>query len=121
MVNRSRAKGTAFETAVVRHLRDLLPRTSVERLPLLGNADQGDLVVVDPARLRHYVLEAKATQRIDLAGAVAQAAAEAANYAAARNLDDGDVFGAAVIKRRNHSVNRSYVVMELDTFARLVS
>lgn len=120
MANPSKAKGTKFETDVVRFFRERLPGRIVERLPQLGNLDQGDLVVVDPPALRHFVVEAKAVKRLDFAGFLTEAQAEADNYAAARTLTEDEVFPVVVAKRRYQPTARSYVVMDLDTFARLI-
>jgi|SRR5690606_9618006 len=120
MVNKSKAKGTAFETWVLAHLRRALPHFVAERLPLVGNLDQGDLVIVDGVGNRSYVLEAKAVQRMDLPSHLAEAKAEAENYAAVRGKDPLTVFGVVVLKRRRAPVGGSYVIMDLDTFVRMV-
>ena len=43
MANPSKDKGTAFETAVVRYLREALADDRIERRALHGNRDMGDI------------------------------------------------------------------------------
>jgi Holliday junction resolvase len=105
-MNKSKIKGTAYETAVVRHLNDNgFPYA--ERRALAGNLDKGDI-----AGIPSVVMECKAEQRIDLSGYMDEVATEKRNAAAQ--------VGVAIVKRRNHGVGRSYVVLELDDFLELI-
>ena len=101
----SKRKGTAWESAV----RDYLNNQGfeVERRALHGSADKGDLLGI-----RDWVLECKATRQIDLAGSIDEARAEAKNARA--------VHYAVITKRRNHSVGRAYVTLELAEFAEIL-
>lgn len=42
-MSRAKDKGTAYETAVVRYLRDRLGDEEIDRMPLRGNRDEGDV------------------------------------------------------------------------------
>jgi hypothetical protein len=99
MTNPSKAKGTAFETAVVRFLQGRWP--GVERRALAGNKDKGDIQGIPG-----WVLECKAVQNITLASFVDEALVEAKNA--------GVPYGAAVIKRRGKGIGQAYVVMTLE-------
>ena len=46
MANPSKSKGTSLETWTVRYLAWALQDTRIDRMPLHGNADQGDLIGV---------------------------------------------------------------------------
>jgi hypothetical protein len=113
VTNRPKAIGTAFETATGRTLVTG-GIADVERLANTGAQDEGDLVVKDLGHV--YVLECKATQKINLASYVDQARLEAEHYRIRRNLPVGSVTGVAVIKRRNKSIRDSYVVSTLADF-----
>ena len=106
MVNPSKQKGTAFETAIVGYLREHgFPYA--ERRALHGNHDRGDV-----AGVPGWVLELKAEKKIDLAGYVAEVEVERVN--------DGAQFGAAVVKRRGKPTRDAYVVMDLASFCELI-
>lgn len=108
MTNR---KGTLWETKLLNHLRS--NGFDVERLRLTGKEDEGDLVVKDGGVV---IVEAKDEKRINLAGYLREAEAEAENYAKHRGLDPQLVTPVAIVKRRNHGVGKAYVVMTVDTF-----
>ncbi len=115
MVNKSKAVGTEWETRLVEYLR---PRFgNCERLTLNGSLDEGDLYFYWNDLT--FVIEAKAERAINLASYMKEAAAEAGNFAKKRPMR-GKPFGVAIVKRRNHGVDKAYVVMELDTFVRMV-
>lgn len=101
----SKRKGTSYESAVVEFLGRWFPH--VERRALGGINDKGDV-----AGIPNVVLECKNEARIDLAGYMDEAKAEAANA--------GAPLYAAVVKRRGKNVSQSYVVMPLDVFAPLL-
>lgn len=106
-MSRSKQKGTAWESAIVRLLADE-GFTQVERRALAGTSDRGDI-----AGLPGWVIEAKNCKRMDLAGWVDEAALEQAN--------DGAEFSAVW----HHRVGKAkpeagYVTMTGATFVRLL-
>ena len=106
MANPAKARGTAWETAVVRYLRDHgLP--GARRSAQHGAKDVGDIA------LEPFVLECKDHATLALSEWVRQAKREASNA--------GADYGVVVAKRRRASVADAYVVMDLETFARLVA
>jgi ubiquinone biosynthesis protein UbiJ len=110
-MTRSRASakqaGTAWETTIVRALIDH-GWTHAERRRLASNSDRGDI-----AGIPGVVIEAKNTNRLDLATAVDEATVEAAN--------DGTPYGVAWIKRKGRTTAEDgYVVMRGETFMALL-
>ena len=104
-MSKSRAKGTAWESACVNWLHDHgMPW--VERRALAGAADKGDLLVPG------LMVECKAEQRIDLAGYMKEVKAQVAN------CPEGTV-GIAWVKARGKGVGDSYIVMTPATFLEL--
>lgn len=107
MANRSKAKGTAAETAVVKYLHSL-GYTNVERRALNGANDRGDL-----AGLGSCVGEVKDHKRMDLAGWVDEMLTEMAN--------DGARHGFVWHKRRGATdPGRWYVTMTGEQLVRLL-
>lgn len=107
MVNRSKAKGTNWESAIVAYLRDE-GWTHVERRTLSGATDRGDI-----AGIPNVVIEAKSVKTITLSQFLDEALKERAN-------DNADL-GVAWIKRRGHtSPARGYVVLDGEQFAWLL-
>lgn len=108
MVNRSKAKGTAWEST----LRDYLQRSgwpTVERLPLSGAKDRGDL-----AGIPDVVIEAKSEAGWDHLGvAIAEAEAERVNARAHLGVVWRKRVGRA-------SAAEGYVVMTGSTFVDLL-
>lgn len=101
-MNRAKAKGTAFETAVVKWLRDL--GWDAERIVLHGNKDEGDVII----RNSPWSLELKNCRTLALGQWIAEADAEAAN--AGRPV-------AVVAKRVGKGdPGEAYVVMPLRVF-----
>ena len=94
-VSAARSRGTSFETALMRYLRE--NGFDVERLRQAGAQDEGDLVVKDGGVT---IIEAKATRRLDTASGVREALAEKVNYAKHRGLDPDDITGVMVWKVR---------------------
>jgi hypothetical protein len=85
-MTRSRAKGTAWETAIVTYLRaNGVPHA--ERRALGGSRDRGDI-----AGIPSIVTEAKSAARMELGTWLAEAEAERVN--------DGAEFGVVWHKRR---------------------
>ena len=108
MTNPSKARGTAYETALVGWLQTH-GHPYAERRTLAGAHDRGDI-----AGIPGVVLEAKNCKTIALAAWVDELAVEIGNA--------GVDIGAVVIRRRGTSdVGRSYAVMPLDVFNRLIA
>lgn len=105
--NRSKAKGTAWESAVVAYLREH-HNPGARRNVQMGARDIGD---IDGYYL--HALEAKAEKTITLADYIAQANRE--------RIHAGQPFGCAVIKRRMKGVADGYVVRDVRTDVRLVT
>lgn len=85
MVNKSKAKGTAAETAVVKYLRDIWGLPLVERRALGGEKDRGDI-----AGIPGVVLEVKDAEDKRLSRWRDETLAEVNN--------DGADLGALVVK-----------------------
>lgn len=105
MANPAKAKGTAWETAVVRYLTE-------RGIPARRNPQHGAKDIGDIGGVPGFALEAKAEKSYSFAAYVAQARVEARNA--------GEPFGAAVVKRHRAPVEDGYVVMDLETFADLL-
>ncbi|MGW0468291.1 hypothetical protein ACWDX6_23950 [Streptomyces sp. NPDC003027] len=107
MSNPSKAKGTAWESAIVAFLREH-HNPGARRNVQMGAKDIGD---IDGYYL--HALEAKAEKSITLSDYIAQANREA--------IHAGMPFGCAVVKRRMKGVADGYVVRDLATDVRLVN
>jgi hypothetical protein len=106
-MNRSKAKGTAWESAVVQYLRES-GWIHAERRALAGNADKGDVLGVPG-----WVHECKNASRLELAQWTKELQAEIRNARAAH--------GALWLKRRGKaSAADAYVVLDGQTFAELL-
>lgn len=108
----SKARGTAFESALTAYLRSL--SLDAERIGLSGNLDCGDIVVKDRGTIT--VIEAKNTTRLDLAGWWKQAEVERQNYANKRGLDPGKVMAVVAHKRRNAGIADSWITLPASEF-----
>lgn len=107
-MNRSKAKGTAAETAVVNYLREQ-GWACVERRTLAGAHDKGDIAGVPDT-----VIEVKACKTLDLAAWVREANTERDNA--------GVEYGVVWAKRRGTTDPGDwYVVMDGATFTRLLA
>lgn len=99
----ARAKGTAFETAVVRWLREALGDDRIERRSLNGRNDRGDVAGVR-AWGQRVVIECKSQARHSLAEWLGEAEVERGN--------DDALAGVVVFKRRGTTdPNEQYVLM----------
>jgi hypothetical protein len=106
-VNRSKAKGTAWEGAIVDFLR-LVGVAAAERRALGGNLDRGDI-----AGLPGVVIEAKAEKTFKPAEWLREARAERVN--------DGALIGVVWAKRVGKtSAADGYVIMEPETLVTLL-
>ncbi|MCX4687313.1 hypothetical protein OG401_23925 [Kitasatospora purpeofusca] len=126
-MSEAKRKGTAWETTGCDYLNDVtgkyrpdwkdLDRSvrwvdpsdpeNVRRQVQEGRADIGD------AHARPFALEFKAEQRFNLPEYIRQANAEARNA--------GLPYGVAVVKAPRKNVSAGYVVMDLATFARVLT
>jgi Holliday junction resolvase len=84
-----------------------------ERLRLAGKNDEGDIVAIIAGKT--YVLELKNRKSISLPTFWDEACKEAINYAKARGLDQTPP-AFLVIKRRNASIEKAFVVQDLDSW-----
>jgi hypothetical protein len=105
--NPAKAKGTAWESAIVGYLREQ-HNPGARRNVQMGARDIGD---IDGYYL--HALEAKAEKSITLADYIAQANREAVHA--------GQPFGCAVVKRRMKGVGDGYVVRDVRTDVRLLN
>jgi hypothetical protein len=106
VTNRSKERGTKWESEIVEFLAPLFPH--VERRALRGNSDRGDI-----AGLPGCVIEAKHEARTDLSGWLNEAQTEGRN-AAAR-------LAVVWFKRRGKaSAGDGYVLMDGHAFAYLL-
>ena len=116
-MSKQRAKGTRFESAVAEYLR-LATGQDVDRNPLYGSGDRGDLrglkIKGDPV-----TIECKNTKKLELSDYLNQVEAEAAN-----NLSD---YGVVVWKRPKIGIDNPIktadhaVIMTLSTFTQLIN
>lgn len=107
MVNKSKAKGTAWESRIVDYLRPYWPH--VERRTLGGNKDRGDI-----AGLAGVVVEAKDCRTITLGAWLDEAEVEKHN-------DHADV-GVVWAKRRGKTdPGAGFVVMTGQQFVELLT
>jgi hypothetical protein len=107
-MSRSRAAGTRWETAIVTALREH-GWLHAERRAMNGNHDRGDITGIPG-----LVIEAKNVRRVELAQWVDEALAERAN-------DGADVAVVWVKRRGRTSAADAFVVMDGDTFMRLLT
>ena len=103
----NRAAGKRWEYELRTGLRDA--GLDVEGLKLAGKNDEGDILVRFDNEL--VIIEAKNEARYDLARYVAEALAEADNFAAKRiHIPRSFVTGVAAIKRRGHNWKDAYIL-----------
>lgn len=108
MTNSSKKRGTAFESLVRDFLKEKWDPT-IERLPLSGSEDRGDIANFRVGSNRQHLvaLELKCRAQLSLGQWVAEAQREAKNY--------GAVAGATVFKRKGKGAAQDqFVVMTLD-------
>jgi Holliday junction resolvase len=105
MANPNKAKGTRWESAVAKFLQS--KGFPVWRMAQTGAFDEGDL-----GGLPQWAFECRDRQKIDLSKNVKDANDRA--------LAKGALYGVTVIKKRNAPVERRYVAMDLETFAKIL-
>ena len=109
MSSYNKAKGSKFETDVMKYLRKL--GHFAERLAKAGANDEGDLVTIIAGQT--YILECKNRKSLDLPQFWAEAQAEAANYAKARGLVvEPPAF--VIVKRRRGRIEDAWVIQNLE-------
>jgi hypothetical protein len=101
----NKRKGTTHESAIVNYLTS--QGISARRVVQTGRFDQGDIHAE-----ADWILEAKNCKDITPSEFVRQAVREAVNA--------GRSFGVAVVKKRNANIKDSYVMTDLETFARIL-
>ena len=111
MANPNGRKGSAFEIAVLKWLRSR--GVLAERLRLSGVADEGDIVANIAGKT--HILELKNRKAISLPAFWEEAVVESKNYAKARGLDETPP-AFVIIKRRNSSIEKAFVVQDLDSW-----
>lgn len=104
MVNKSKARGTRWESTIRGYLREWWP---VERLAQNGSADRGDLIGVP-----NVTIEAKDHRRFELAAWLDETEKE--------RQTNGTRFGMLVVKRANKPVSRAYAIFPLEQAAELL-
>ena len=109
MSSYNKAKGSKFETDVMKYLRSL--GHFAERLAKAGANDEGDIVCIIAGQT--YILECKNRKSINLPQFWSEAQTEAANYAKARGLDFVPP-AFVIVKRRNASIEQAWVVQPLE-------
>lgn len=114
MSNRSSAKGSLFERQVLTYMRDA--GKDAERLARAGSLDEGDLVIRLTSGL--YIAELKAEARMNIPGALREAAVERENYAKARGLKEPPP-GVAIIKSPGKPIGKAFVVQHLEDWLQI--
>lgn len=112
-MSRQKQKGTSFETLIVRYLRDRLGDGRIDRMPLTGAKDRGDIAGIRTVLGEKVVLECKNHNRHDLSGWMQEAHVEMGNADA--------TVGAVVFKRRGKGQARDqFVLMTVEDLAVLL-
>ncbi|UVK59056.1 holliday junction resolvase [Microbacterium phage Cen1621] len=106
MANANKAKGTAWESAIVKLLN--AAGIPARRVAQTGALDTGDIHGIDP-----FIGQAK--NMLNLADALNQGLAGAKVQAARVNAD---ALPVAFVKRRGKGTGDGYAVLDLATFAR---
>ncbi len=109
MSSYNKAKGSKFETDVMKYLRKL--GHFAERLAKAGASDEGDIVTIIAGQT--YILECKNRKKVDLPQFWAEAMKEAHNYAKARGIAVPPP-AFVIVKRRNASIEDAWVVQTLE-------
>jgi Holliday junction resolvase len=104
-------KGSRYENELLKYLRS--QDLDAERLRLTGKEDEGDLLVRHTGE-RRFVLEAKNTKRMTLAGWVEEARLEARQYGEHRGI--ATPYFAVVHKRVGKGTDQSFVTLPLHEY-----
>ena len=116
MSTANKRKGSKWETDLVTYLRGKGLKAS--RLARTGRNDEGDVEVDFGDTV--FVMEAKNAQRLDLAGWSKEAEVEAVNWVKHRDSKYRAI-PVVVVKRRNSSTSKAYVVMELENWLKVIA
>ena len=108
MANPNGRKGAQFETDVMKFLRSV--GALAERLTKAGANDEGDLVCIVSGKT--YILELKNRKALNLPEFWSEAQVEALNYAKARGIGEVPLH-YVVVKRRNASIDKAWVIQDL--------
>lgn len=114
-VNQNAARaGKKFESDLMKYMREM--NWDVERLRLTGVEDEGDLLLRNDAPYRNarFVMEAKRTRNLNLAGWIKEAQTERFNYTKHRGMGTESVGFVVVHYARNKGFGGSYVTTTLD-------
>ena len=112
MSSYNKAKGSKFETDVMKYLRKL--GHFAERLAKAGANDEGDIVTIIAGQT--YILECKNRKTMNLPAFWDEAQVEAKNYAKARGLVvEPPAF--VIVKRRRGSIEDAWVIQTLENWA----
>lgn len=112
-MNANKSRGTAMERLVADYLAWALKDDRIDRMPLRGNMDRGDIGGIRTALGEKVAVEVKSHSRLDLAGWVAEAELEAGNADA--------VCGVVIHKRRGKGKGGDqYVTMTVDALVVLL-
>lgn len=109
--NATRA-GKKFEADLMKYMRD--SGFDVERLRLTGKEDEGDILLRAPDPADRFVIEAKRTKSLDLAGWVREAETERCNYMVHRDREIYNTGFVVVHYARGKGLGNSYVTTTLD-------
>jgi Holliday junction resolvase len=104
----NKAKGSKFETDVMKWLRSM--GVLAERLTKAGSKDEGDMVAVIAGET--YILELKNRATLSLPEFWREAEVEALNYAKARGIGEVPLH-YVVVKRRNAGIDQAWVIQDL--------
>lgn len=109
MVNRSKQKGTAQESLIRDYLKTVW-NPDIERMPLSGGKDRGDIAGFRVGAGRHLIaFEIKNRTQVSLSEWIKEAQQEAENY--------GAVAGVACFKRKGKAAaGDQYVLATLSDF-----
>jgi len=113
----NKRKGATWETDLVEYFRDK-DFNPVERLRLTGSSDEGDLWLWAPDIQTFIVVEAKNEKSFKPGPWIQEAVEEAKNWVKKRKSTPA--VGIVIAKRRQASIGKSFVIMELDTFVEVV-
>lgn len=119
-MSKAKQKGTAFETAIVRYLREVLDDKSIDRMVLHGTADEGDITGVKFLG-RDVVLECKNTRTLNLTEHLREAQTEAMNHRKAGHPTQCGVLiqHAPGIGINSHAGDQ-WAVMRLEDFTNMI-
>ena len=113
MSAKNKAKGSKFETDVMKWLRS--KGYTAERLRQAGAKDEGDVVAFLEGTA--IILELKATKKLDLPQFWREAEVEAENYAKARGLKEVP-YKFVVVKRRQAGIDKAWVVEDFEQWTK---